>query len=313
MSKQQLFETTLLESSVSKVYDDAINEWTIVNIIEQIVDPDKKCICMKKNNYYYKIINKENKNILFIGFDCIKKYCPNLINDATILSKQLNYKNTSKEQNKRICHACHKYKIDIDTDHWRTICKGCWSNGTKTAQPIPILGNRMCDMCFMLNIHHKEPDFKTNCISCFKKLKKEPIQISDELMRACVDCGALKILKTEPEYKNRCIPCFKLTKTNIQMRECINCKELNIPSSYPSFKNKCISCYKLDINNTLKECSECNNLKIPYNAPLNKHICDDCMKEHNINKYSFIPDIPEFMEMDSTNKSIINSLMNVKI
>ena len=276
------FVETLLEQSVSKNANDAVLEWTIINVIDNIVE---KCICGNTNTVYYTLINMVNRNKLNVGFDCITKHFPLLKNNASILCKQFTYQKTSKTKNKRMCSACFKNTINKEEPGWKTICGNCYSSGTRTVDPMPMLGYRMCEGCFQLNIDPESESYKNCCLNCFKNSK---IVLDESQCRNCSECCVKNIALTEPDYKNKCGQCFIKNKNVKEIeeddnnRQCLICEKYNIKPTEPDYKDKCLSCYKETKKNepkpTPRDCSVCNLPKLKSTDPEWKNKCTDCFK-----------------------------------
>lgn len=65
----------VINSSISKIWDDAVQEWDILDCEEDFTRSES-CICGKEDLYYlFTIRNRYNGNILFpIGSSCIQKF-----------------------------------------------------------------------------------------------------------------------------------------------------------------------------------------------------------------------------------------------
>lgn len=271
------FVTTLIDQSTSKTFEDAVLEWQVVGI-EDNTDQSIKCICGIYNPTYYTLINMTNRNTIKVGFDCLSKQCLQLKNNASLLCKQLTYQKTSKANNKRMCSGCFKHTINKEEPTWRTICPGCWTSGTKTADPIPMLGYKMCECCFMLNMDPNGEAFKDKCFDCFKN-KKEKV-VDENLCRPCKTCEKKLIPLTEPDYKDQCVACFKLTPKE-DNRQCNVCLKFNIRASEPEFKDKCVGCFKLaqdTISEDNRQCNVCLKFNIKSSEPEYKDKCYGCFK-----------------------------------
>ena len=277
------FIETLLEQSASKNANDAVLEWTIINVIEST---EEKCICGNTNPVYYTLINMVNRNKMNVGFDCISKHFPLLKSGASILCKQFTYQKTSKTNNKRMCSNCFKHSINKEEPGWKTICGNCYSTGCRTVDPMPMLGYRMCEGCFQLNIDPESESYKNTCITCFRKTK---VILNPSNCRECSECGNKNIALTEPEYKNKCSACFRLTKNVKEIeveddnnRQCSICEKFNIKPTEPDYKDKCMPCYingkKNEPKPTPRDCSICNLPKLKSTDPEWKIKCNDCYK-----------------------------------
>lgn len=301
--RKKNFMENLINASNSKDPNDAVLEWTIINVIESETE---KCICGNTNPVYYTLINMANRNTIQVGFDCISKHMPLLKNTATLLCKQHTYQKTSKANNKRMCFSCFKHTINKEDAAWKTICSTCYMGGTKTADPIPMLGYRMCEGCCMLNIDPNSESFKNTCIGCFKKSK---VVLDENQCRACSVCGVKNIGLTEPDYKDKCSTCFKkVVEESEDNRQCIQCSKFNIKPTEPDYKDKCLSCFKLNKQNepkpTPKNCSVCLQPKLKSTDPDWRDKCSDCfsknkteMRECIVCKENNIPaNKPSFMQ-----------------
>ena len=298
--RHQKFVEVIVSSSTTDNFEEAILEWNIIGIIENDNSVEEKkeeklCICGHKNTLYYKIINRKNKNILHVAFDCLSKLCPTLKDTAVVMCKQHNYQKTSKVNDKRMCHGCLKHTIDKKEGSWKNICGNCWGSGTKTADYIPMLGYRMCNICCVLNISPTEDSFKDKCMNCFKQsvdcsklqgsFKLTKVDTGDNNtsdnnsgdMRQCIVCEKVNIKASEPEFKNKCVTCYKLTKDEKPMRQCSVCNKHNIDMSEPEFKNKCRYCYRTTKDDTpMRACSVCNKMNIKATEPAFKNKCYAC-------------------------------------
>lgn len=273
MSKQNTFIKTLVDKSVADSLDEASQEWYIVKLVEP--HEEIKCICEKTNNIYYQLVNKLNKNEIYVGFDCLGKHCHHLKDTAACLNKQYHYKKTSKNPNKRLCHHCLKHNIGEFDESWRILCKSCYTSGVRNPPPISILGYKSCEKCFQMCI--KPSDNRKCCLSCYKN-----VTVDLEQMRACVACHELKINIDEPSYKDKCSNCFRLHKEKLKdlpMRECSQCQELTVPADLPDYRDKCGKCYKLSLENVeYRECSLCHQMNIKSTEASFKTCCSSCYK-----------------------------------
>lgn len=274
--RKKNFMENIINLSFSKNPNDAVLEWTIINVVEIETE---KCICGNINPVYYTLINMANRNTIQVGFDCITKHMPLLKNMASLLCKQHTYQKTSKVNNKRMCFSCYKHTINKEDAIWKNICSSCYMGGTKTADPIPMLGYRMCEGCFMLNIDPNSESFKNTCNNCFKKSKI----VDEDQCRACKECGVKNIALTEPAYKDKCISCFRLKPVEPESpdnRQCVQCNKFNIKPTEPDFKDKCLGCFKFNKQNepkpTLRDCSVCLQPKLKSTDPDWKNKCTDC-------------------------------------
>lgn len=75
MSDFRLLKKTVIESSFSEDWNNAVKEWDIVSMKEN-TDADSICICGNTGlRYLYEIHNNKNGNTLFpIGTTCIKQF-----------------------------------------------------------------------------------------------------------------------------------------------------------------------------------------------------------------------------------------------
>lgn len=273
--RKKNFMEKIINLSESKNANDAVLEWSIINVVEL---EKEKCICGNSNPIYYTLINMINRNTIQVEFDCITKHMPLLKNYASLLCKQHTYQKTSKVNNKRMCFSCFKHSINKEDAAWKTICSSCYTSGTKSVDPIPMLGYRMCEGCFMLNIDPNSESFKNTCITCFKKSK---VVLTEDQCRACTQCGVKNIALTEPAYKDKCSQCFKIKDVESEdNRQCVQCLKFNIKPTEPDFKDKCISCYRTNKQNepkaTPRDCTVCLEPKLKSTDPEWKNKCREC-------------------------------------
>lgn len=80
----------IIYNSVSKKWEDAVLEWTIIDTEEDELNKSK-CICGKENiKYLHRIQNILNKNELFpIGSTCIKKFDRADLNELITIREKL--------------------------------------------------------------------------------------------------------------------------------------------------------------------------------------------------------------------------------
>lgn len=81
---------TVVDNSVSNIWDSAVLEWEIDDVIED-EDNESSCVCGKENiRYLFTIRNFENGNTLFpIGSSCIKKFNRDDLNEITSINETL--------------------------------------------------------------------------------------------------------------------------------------------------------------------------------------------------------------------------------
>ena len=68
--------TKVVESSQSKIFDEARYEWNITSTGTAEVGEEETCVCGQTHlHYLFEITNKNNGNVLYpIGSECIKKF-----------------------------------------------------------------------------------------------------------------------------------------------------------------------------------------------------------------------------------------------
>lgn len=272
------FIEALVNASESKSVNDAVLEWAVIHVFEPT--DEEKCICGNTNPVYYTIINIANRNKMNLGFECLSKHLPLLKNFATLLCKQFTYQKTTKVLPvKRMCSNCYRHTIASDEPIWKSICKGCFVNGTKTADPIPMLGYRVCDGCLIPNIDPNSESYKTTCHLCYKKSK---IILNENECRACVTCGVKNIPLTEPDFKINCIGCVKINKPkeieDENNRQCVVCEKFNIKPSSADYIDRCLPCYKegKKSEQEVRNCIVCEKPKLTTKDPLWKQKCNSC-------------------------------------
>lgn len=89
MKRYDLIET-ILSNSCSKLWENAVNEWEVIGLMEDDTLV-KDCICGKENlKYLYTIQNKLNSKILFpIGASCIRKFGRADLNESISIQEKL--------------------------------------------------------------------------------------------------------------------------------------------------------------------------------------------------------------------------------
>lgn len=87
---QEKFIKTILDKSQSNIWEDAVNEWQIIDC-EEDEFRESSCICGKEDLYYiFTIENIYNHNIISpIGSSCIRKFNRMELNDQTNISINL--------------------------------------------------------------------------------------------------------------------------------------------------------------------------------------------------------------------------------
>jgi hypothetical protein len=81
---------TVISKSIGTTWHDAVQEWEIVDCIEDD-ELESSCICGKENlKYLFTIKNQHNQNYLSpIGSSCIKKFQRSDLNDFATVNEQL--------------------------------------------------------------------------------------------------------------------------------------------------------------------------------------------------------------------------------
>lgn len=292
--------------SENKNFTESIEEWTVVNITE---DESITCLCGKSNanHTYYKLMNKINKNEIYLAFDCISKYIPEMKHFATVLCKQSTYLKKGKT-NKRMCHGCLKHNLSEEKPAWQTTCPTCYSSGIK-APIIPILNYRICKVCCIPNIDPSKLDYVDKCTACFKLMKENVV------CRECSLCKELKIPANKPDYVDKCDSCYKDLQNTIEKRQCKRCEKFNIPSTSPKYVDKCMPCFKLskeeEKTGPMRNCVLCDQHNIPASKPKYVTKCEECFKMSKNENKIYVDEIPDIsFEMDNFTR--LTAMMNIK-
>lgn len=290
-TKSNKYKRLLAESSSNQNFEDCIEEWTVIDILE---NPYLICLCGKQstNHVYYKLINKKNKNIVISDFACLSKQLPDLKHFATILCKQYTY--SKKSTGKRMCHGCFKNVLPADKPLWQTTCKSCYSNNVKP-EPIPLLGYRVCSVCCIPNIDNLKPEYVDKCTICFKNTKVDVSKLKPEQLRSCSVCNELKIPNTKPDYIDKCDDCYKV-QNDAEKRQCKRCQKFNIPMTAAKYVDKCTPCFiaskEEEKFGPMRKCILCQNDNIPESKPKYVTKCEECFKNTKVKIYDAeIPDI----------------------
>ena len=205
LTKENINKYILYCSSNQQDIQEAITEWQVVNVLSPS-DTVHSCICGAKPTCFYHLVNVINKNILYVGMECLK-YFKHVKDFATILRKQHDYRLVGKDQF-RLCHGCVDFNINMGEPDWKTICKNCYIDGIRTAPIIPLLDHRVCEDCFVPSISPSLPLYRTKCAACFKKAKEteEPVP-----MKPCEQCGKMTV-KQADKFRKLCFVCYKNSK-----------------------------------------------------------------------------------------------------
>jgi hypothetical protein len=114
-------EQAIIDASNNKIFSDAADEWDFIDFCE---GENATCACGKKPiKWVYKIVNRLNNNILYLGTECIKLIIENSaysIFATQVRSAVQDYKDTimfaeSIEHmlNAKVVKQGNTYKIDI--------------------------------------------------------------------------------------------------------------------------------------------------------------------------------------------------------
>jgi len=318
MESNRKFEDAIITSSEHDDFKACMEEWTVINIVE---NESINCLCGKhsKNHVYYELYNKLNKNVIYTAFDCLSKHLPDMKHFATVLCKQHTYLKNSKSLKKRMCHSCLKHNMDTDKPTWQNLCKNCWSSGIKEIEPIPILNYRMCKLCFIPNIDPSKSDYVDKCTTCFKNSKVNHETLKPEQLRSCTVCNELKIVNTKPDYIDKCDGCYKLS--NVDKRQCKRCEKFNISSNAPKYVDKCTSCFIIvkeeEKFGPMRACDVCLEMNIPQSKPKYVNKCEACFKisknskiTEETDKKIYTGEIPDFDIPEQNNYSLLIAMMS---
>lgn len=216
----------LTKYSDSETYEEAIEEWNEVELVEAA--NTSKCICGQNIEKQYFVKNACNGNVLCLGSDCIETLGNEILTDSVRILKK-----TEKESTKhRICGCCLKLRIGVDEPTFKHKCRECYSNGEEYKQAYKNLNflvcegceckeipsgskwkvrfcddckkdrsdqNRKCNFCKENTVNFNAPKWDNICFDCKKKSGKVP----------CPQCGEEKIWKVEQKWRKSCTDCWK--------------------------------------------------------------------------------------------------------
>lgn len=164
----------LFYSEEHEDFEKAIDEWKdVTHSLNGGKNDGNFCICSHDifNNFY--VENRYNKNKLRVGSDCIEKYFgEDVYEQCRNILKQHNYRNNGSGKY-RMCAACYRHSIPIDTEEWKNLCKSCYKKGETQEAPLVLLEGRKCNMCNKITIKLEEPHWMKTCTFCYKKKKRE--------------------------------------------------------------------------------------------------------------------------------------------
>ncbi len=203
--KSELFKLVLVHFSEAKDFDQAILEWNIDSVSDNLSvhnsisdqgEASSMCICSHEIKQSYYVKNQVNNNILRIGSECINKFMSdNLKEQANILKKQMHYQKTGSQAYK-MCGVCHRHNIPIESPSWKNTCKACFKKGDK-AEAVINMNNRPCETCHQLRIPPTEPSWKLKCSTCYKAN-----------CRICTKCLKPTIQQNAPKWITMCSKCY---------------------------------------------------------------------------------------------------------
>ncbi len=80
---ESYFKRTLIESSISDDFDEAIKEWEFWSTFKGPRDKKFNCICTKKNiKNITRLSNVKKDKTIFVGIDCLFKFFPEIYKET---------------------------------------------------------------------------------------------------------------------------------------------------------------------------------------------------------------------------------------
>lgn len=275
-----------------------INELTKENSVGNIsLKPinSPKCICGKDMTQYCLLGNKVNGDLIFLGFDCLRKY----FSDSPLfqeykLSRRLirKCKNCGNkflitEMVGKCCNSCKNYQ---SSNYFGCISCLSYEKGIK--------GSQQCINCQIA----KRPYFQIKKFS--GNLEKSLEEVNELVYNGSnfdlvIHYDLKKELKSFFDPTERCIQCSEAINFQEQLRivpidqlqKCIRCVYPNhgrciacnkfLPEVIEG-KDKCLTCFKKFMRSQPKrKCDTCGLMEIPnISSNINKTQCYSCWKKN---------------------------------
>ncbi|KAI9090290.1 hypothetical protein DFS34DRAFT_622968 [Phlyctochytrium arcticum] len=171
-SYEEKFKQALVYHSVASEYEEALNEWMILDVAcERGLT---KCICTHPISEICRIQNHETDKVLIVGNCCVHKCMTCLICHIRFDKSQpgeicLHCKKCNNQ-----CSRCKKYFGVTAATQWKKMCTPCWqilNNIPVTQVTTPDLYSRRktkpCPTQKCRGTIKKEETWKTHCKICY--------------------------------------------------------------------------------------------------------------------------------------------------